>query len=67
LSQSKRSFHEERRRLAAKQHAVQHDGVHVAVGLEAGDYDYMLHEHEVGLLAGFRAKRPSCPRCPQKT
>ncbi len=39
---------------AAEQHAVGHDGRHVAVGLEAGDH--VLHEHEVGLLAGFRAE-----------
>ncbi len=38
----------------AEQHAVGHDGGHVAVRLEAGDH--VLHEHQVGFLAGFRAE-----------
>ena len=36
---------------AAEQHAVRHDGGHLAVGLEHGQH--VLHEHEVGLLALF--------------
>ena len=38
---------------APKEHAVGHDGGHVAVGLEAGQH--VLDEHEVGLLAGLGA------------
>ena len=34
---------------AAEQHAVRHDGGHLAVGLEHGEH--VLHEHQVGLLA----------------
>ena len=37
----------------AKEHAVGHDGGHVAVALEAGQH--VLDEHQVGLFAGFRA------------
>ena len=37
----------------AEQHAVGHDGGHVAVGLQARQH--VLDEHEVGLLAGLRA------------
>ena len=36
-----------------KQHAVGHDGGHVAVALEAGQH--VLDKHQVGLFAGFRA------------
>ena len=38
---------------APKEHAVGHDGGHVAVGLEAGQH--VLDEHEIGLLAGLGA------------
>ena len=37
---------------AAKQHAVRHDGGHLAVGFEHGQH--VLHEHEIGFLAFFR-------------
>ena len=38
---------------AAEQHAVGHDGGHVAVRLQAGQH--VLHEHQVGLFAGLGA------------
>ena len=38
---------------AAKQHAMWHDGRHAPLGFQAGHH--VLDEHQVGLLAGFRA------------